>query len=239
MYAADRVREMAESGICEPSRLLHILRMMSAGRPLYNSDAEYLDRVAARLASKEEALRRENRRISRVLGSALGGSGAAAPAEPRGAGEAAHAAADPPPPPVVEAGPARPSASPSASPSARPTAPRLAPAPRRPASARPEAPAPTPASPHLATRRPPAPRTEREPPRAPGGASPAPAPAPPGGRTLVDGDLLDAILESREQKRRTSAREMTAEAAEAAGAAAAVTAPAPAPAAGRPPSRPA
>lgn len=67
-YSADEVREMAESGVCEPSRLLHILGMISAGRPLYNSDREYLDRIASQLADKESSLRRENRRIRRVLG---------------------------------------------------------------------------------------------------------------------------------------------------------------------------
>lgn len=178
-YTADRVREMAESGICEPSRLMHILRMMSAGRPLYNSDIAYLDRIAARLSGKEADLRRENQRIRRVLGSGLGG--APAPVE-SGAPAQADVAARAPHVNV---------------PAARPVA-RAAPA------------LTTPARHSVHTERREKGRQPSNPPQAP--SSPAKAEAAP----LVDGDLLDAILERRERKRRSSARETTAAAAAAA-----------------------
>lgn len=173
-YTADRVREMAESGICEPSRLVHILRMMSAGKPLYKSDVAYLDRVAARLSGKEADLRRENQRIRRVLGSALGGAPApVSPIDAPAAGTVARApAAD-----ALQAAPVSRSNLPA--------------------------------------------RREGGRPPVAGAPPPAPARAAPAGRPLVDGDLLDEVLESRERKRRSSARETTAAAAAAATASAA------------------
>ena len=187
-YSAEDVREMAESGICEPSRLLHIRGMIEAGRPLYNSDRAYLDRIASRLADKEAALRRENRRISRVLGAGPRAKGAVARPVPPPAPD--------PAPAVIDAGPARP-----------------APAPPSPAAGRRPGQG---AADQTALRG--GPLCERG---APPSHSPAPAdpsnppaaPAPVVSRTLIDDDAFDAILERRDRRRRSEARERAAEAA--------------------------
>ena len=187
-YGADEVREMVESGVCEPSRLLHILGMITAGRPLYNSDMAYLDRIASRLADKESALRRENRRIRRVLGGARPAEGAAA-----GRPASAAAAPSPPPAPVIDAA------------ARRGAAPATAPAGRRAPSTRSQLPRET-----SAPRQAPAGRKPRVPPSA--SAAPATKAAPAAGRALIDDASLDAILERRDRQRRSGARERAAEA---------------------------
>lgn len=195
-YSADDVREMAESGICEPSRLLHIRGMIEAGRPLYNSDRAYLDRVASRLAGKEAALRQENRRIRRVLGAGPGAVGAAARAGPR---PAAAPAAEPA---VIDAGTINATGREAAHESA--TAHTSA-QPGRPSQS-PRAAAPQ----------------ETGPARGQSSAPPAPAPAPgtpllaqahESSHTLIDDASFDAILERRDRRRHTEARERAAEAA--------------------------
>ena len=192
-YSADDVREMAESGICEPSRLLHIRAMIEAGRPLYNSDRAYLDRIASRLADKEAALRRENRRIRRVLGAGPRAKGAAAPLAP-------SSPAPDPAPDVIDAGPARSNPAP-VSPAGR-RAVQGAPAP---ASSK-GSPLREKAAPATAPARPP-----RSDPAAP--ETPPAAPAPEARHTLIDDDAFDAILERRDRRRRSEARERAAEAA--------------------------
>ena len=189
-YSADDVREMAESGICEPSRLLHIRGMIEAGRPLYNSDRAYLDRIASRLADKEAALRRENRRISRVLGAGPRAKGAVARPVPPPAPD--------PAPAVIDAGHTRPApASPSPAAgrrhdqgqgSADQAASRGGPLREKGA---PTSPSPAPAAP----------------------SNPPAAPAPEARRTLIDDDAFDAILERRDRRRHSEARERAVEAA--------------------------
>lgn len=185
-YSAGDVREMAESGICEPSRLLHICGMMEAGRPLYNSDRAYLDRVASRLADKEAALRRENRRIRRVLG-----------AGPRAKGEAAP----PPPPPVpaIVAGAARSSPAPGSVRGRQP-------APPQPGSGSSASDAPR-RRPLLGKGAPALDLSASAP------AAPLPARGAGDRRTLIDDASFDAILERRDRRRRSEARERAAEAA--------------------------
>lgn len=193
-YSADEVREMAESGVCEPSRLLHILGMISAGRPLYNSDREYLDRIASQLADKESALRRENRRIRRVLGAGPDRRAAARPAP------SAPSRAEPAP--VIDAPAARPAAADpraAAAAAARPTPPAVADTPPR---------QPAPRQSH------PAPPAAADTPPASRGTPPAAAPPHPDAdrHTLIDDASFDAILERRDRQRRSSARERAAEA---------------------------
>lgn len=194
-YSADDVREMAESGICEPSRLLHIRGMIEAGRPLYNSDRAYLDRVASRLAGKEAALRQENRRIRRVLGAGPGAVGAAARAGPR---PAAAPAAEPA---VIDDGAAHAAEQAAAheaaqAPPSQPGRPLQIPSAAAPAGTVPA--------------------------RGQSPASPAPAPAPgtpllaqahESRHTLIDDASFDAILERRDRRRHAEARERAAEAA--------------------------
>ncbi len=210
-YSADDVREMAESGICEPSRLLHIRGMIEAGRPLYNSDRAYLDRVASRLAGKEAALRQENRRIRRVLGAGPGAVGAAARAGPR---PAAAPAAEP----AARAGP-RPAAAPAAEPAviddgAAHAAEQAAA--HEAAQAPPSQPGRPLQSPSAAAPAGTVPARGQSP------ASPAPAPAPgtpllaqahESRHTLIDDASFDAILERRDRRRHAEARERAAEAA--------------------------
>ena len=204
---------MVESGVCEPSRLLHILGMITAGRPLYNSDRAYLDRIASRLADKESALRRENRRIRRVLGGAGQGMGAAG----QGMGAAGHPAAapapapGPPPAPVIDA--AAPAAarqgaplSPSGRRAFRPPPPRDAPSPGAPT------PRPAPGAPNAGQKSSGGLLPGAPPPRpAPAAPGSAPSPARPRG-ALIDDASLDAILERRDRQRRSGARERAAEA---------------------------
>lgn len=64
---AHRVRDLIASGICEPSRLRHILSMLERNRPLYNSDLLYLERMERRLAAKADSLQRENKDIRHTL----------------------------------------------------------------------------------------------------------------------------------------------------------------------------
>lgn len=195
-YTADDVREMAESGICEPSRLLHICAMIEAGRPLYNSDRAYLDRIASRLADKEAALRRENRRISRVLGAGPRASeAAAAPRAPT-----LPLPAPDPAPAVIDAGLARPNPAPPSEAGRRHRgqgAPPPAPSRKGPLHEK-AAPAALPTRP-------------RSDPAAP--ETPSDARAPVARRTLIGDDEFDAILERRDRRRRSEARERAAEAA--------------------------
>lgn len=206
-YSADEVREMAESGVCEPSRLLHILGMISAGRPLYNSDREYLDRIASQLADKESALRRENRRIRRVLGAGPDRRAAGRPAS------SAPSRAEPAPVIDAPAGPpaaAGPRAAAAAAPPAPPPAATDTP-PRQPGQQRrsaPPAPAHTPPA-SSGSPQTPAPASRGASTAAP---PPQPAPAPAARHTLIDDASFDAILERRDRQQRSSARERAAEA---------------------------
>lgn len=196
---------MVESGVCEPSRLLHILGMITAGRPLYNSDRAYLDRIASRLADKESALRRENRRIRRVLGGARPGEGAA-----EHSAATAAPAPEPPPAPVIDA--AAPAAarqgappSPSGRRAFRSPPPRDAPSPGAPT------PRPAPGAPN-AGKKPSGGLPLGAPPPRPAPAAPGRASSQPVGRALIDDASLDAILERRDRQRRSGARERAAEA---------------------------
>ena len=198
---------MVESGVCEPSRLLHILGMITAGRPLYNSDRAYLDRIASRLADKESALRRENRRIRRVLGGAGLGEGAAG----HPAAATAAPAPEPPPAPVIDA--AAPAAarqgappSPSGRRAFRSPPPRDAPSPGAPT------PRPAPGSPNAGQKSSGGLLPGAPPPRsAPAAPGRPPSPIRPRG-ALIDDASLDAILERRDRQRRSGARERAAEA---------------------------
>lgn len=195
-YTADDVREMAESGICEPSRLLHIRGMIEAGRPLYNSDRAYLDRIASQLAGKEAALRRENRRIRRVLGAGPGARVAAARPDPLADAPSAAAQA------VIDADAAN-LAEQAAAHETAPVPPSAQP--RRPLQ-----------SPHVAA--PPGTGPARGQSSAPPAPAPAPCNQPPvpateSRHTLIDDASFDAILERRDRRRHTEARERAAEAA--------------------------
>ena len=197
---------MAESGVCEPSRLLHILGMISAGRPLYNSDREYLDRIASQLADKESALRRENRRIRRVLGAGPDRRAAGRPASSAPSRAEPAPVIDAPAAPPAAAGPRAAAAAPPAPPPAAADIP-----PRQPGQQRrsaPPAPAHTPPA-SSGSPQTPAPASRGASTAAP---PPQPAPAPAARHTLIDDASFDAILERRDRQQRSSARERAAEA---------------------------
>jgi hypothetical protein len=63
----ERVKELIESGICEPSRLQHILDMLEKNRPLYNSDEVYLDKMSKKLEEKIQHLQKENMRLGHTI----------------------------------------------------------------------------------------------------------------------------------------------------------------------------
>ncbi|ABK77799.1 hypothetical protein CENSYa_1175 [Cenarchaeum symbiosum A] len=67
-HTKDGVMELMASGICDQSRLRHILCMMEQRRDLYNSDVMFLDRMSSRLDEKESRLRRENDEMRRAMG---------------------------------------------------------------------------------------------------------------------------------------------------------------------------
>ena len=196
---------MAESGVCEPSRLLHILGMISAGRPLYNSDREYLDRIASQLADKESALRRENRRIRRVLGAGPDRRAAGRPASSASSRAEPAPVIDVPAAPPAAAGPRAAAAAPPAPPPAAADTP-----PRQPGHRRRSAP-PAPAhTPPASSGSPTAPASRGASTAAP--PPPQPAPAPAARHTLIDDASFDAILERRDRQQRSRARERAAEA---------------------------
>ena len=62
-----QVRNIIDSGICEPARLHHILSMLEKGRPLYNSDRIYLNKMSKKLEEKMTLLKHENKELKRFI----------------------------------------------------------------------------------------------------------------------------------------------------------------------------
>ncbi len=62
-----QVKELIASGICEPSRLYHILNTLEKEKSIYNSDQMYLDKMSQRLEEKMNHLQKENKKINYKL----------------------------------------------------------------------------------------------------------------------------------------------------------------------------
>ena len=62
-----QVKELITSGICEPSRLYHILNTLEKEKSIYNSDQMYLDKMSQRLEEKMNHLQKENKKINYKL----------------------------------------------------------------------------------------------------------------------------------------------------------------------------
>ena len=62
-----QIEEVIEAGICEPTRLYHMLSMIEQKKTLYNSDVLFLKKMKERLDEKISALAEENKEISYSL----------------------------------------------------------------------------------------------------------------------------------------------------------------------------
>lgn len=62
-----QVEEIIASGICEPSRLHHILSMIEKEKSLYKSDLAYMEKMKDKLVEKMNHLQEENKEINYTL----------------------------------------------------------------------------------------------------------------------------------------------------------------------------
>ena len=62
-----QVKDLIESGICDPSRLYHILGMLEGDKPLYNSDNMYLSKMNKKLEEKIQELQKENSELGNII----------------------------------------------------------------------------------------------------------------------------------------------------------------------------
>ena len=63
----EQIKEVIEAGICEPSRLHHMLNMIEQKKTLYNSDVLFLKKMKERLDEKASELAQENKEINYTL----------------------------------------------------------------------------------------------------------------------------------------------------------------------------
>jgi len=62
-----QIEEVISSGICEPSRLYHILSMIKQEKSLYKSDLAYLEKMKNKLDEKMNSLQEENKEINYMM----------------------------------------------------------------------------------------------------------------------------------------------------------------------------
>lgn len=63
----NQINEVIEAGICEPSRLYHMLDMIEKQKPLYKSDVLFLEKMKDKLDEKAALLEEENKEIHYAL----------------------------------------------------------------------------------------------------------------------------------------------------------------------------
>ena len=62
-----QIDEVIEAGICEPSRLYHMLSMIEQKKTLYKSDILFLKKMKEKLDEKASILAEENKEINYTL----------------------------------------------------------------------------------------------------------------------------------------------------------------------------
>lgn len=63
----NQINEVIEAGLCEPSRLYHMLSMIEKKKPLYKSDILFLSKMKEKLDEKAARLKEQNKEINYTL----------------------------------------------------------------------------------------------------------------------------------------------------------------------------